>query len=69
MERACFVHKAHPNGNIGVILIVQAVNSTLSKEGTAGNGKGDASAMLLFPRPFPPVMTVGLPNTSSVGSS
>ena len=51
MERACFVHKAHPNGDIGVILIVQAVNSTLSKEGTAGNGKGDGVCNAAFPPP------------------
>ncbi len=51
MKRACFVHKAHPNGDIGVILIVQAVNPTLPKEGTAGNGKGDGVCNAAFPPP------------------
>ena len=51
VERACFVHKAHPNGDIGVILIVQAINPTFPKEGTAGNGKGDGVCNAAFPSP------------------
>ena len=38
------------------------------KKGRPVTTKAMASAMLVLPRPLPPVITVGLPNTSWVGS-
>ena len=41
MVRAGFVHKAHTDGNIGVALVVQAVNTALPKKGQAGDDESD----------------------------
>ena len=41
MGRASLIHKAHLNGNIRVVLVVEPVNPTLPEEGEPGHGKGD----------------------------
>ena len=41
MERPIFIHKAHADEQIRIILIVETVNAALSEEGQTGNSKGD----------------------------
>ena len=41
MERPIFIHKAHADEQIRIILAVEPVNAVLSKEGQTGNSKGD----------------------------
>ena len=41
MERSVFIHKAHTNEQIRIILAVEPVNAALSEEGQTGDSKGD----------------------------
>lgn len=67
MDDPILIHKAHLDSDVRIFLIVEPVKATLSKNGSPVTANAMASAMLVFPRPFPPVMTVGLPKVSSVG--
>lgn len=67
MERPVFIHKPHADEQVRIILAVEPVNAVLSEKGRPVTAKAMASAMLLLPRPLPPVMTVGSPKVRSVG--
>ena len=59
------IHKAHLNGDVRILLIVESVKATFSKKRESSHGKCDG----VRNAGFPPVMTVGLPKVSSVGFS